>query len=147
MNRKTPRRSSLFLLELILAIFFFCLASAVCVRFFAKSHVLSQETTNLDMAVNQTSSFAELFRSDGDFFALVTERCPDAVLASDQTTITLCYDKDWQVSSADSAAFCLTMEIKDDAPLTSGCFTMTQISDEDTIYTLNAEKYTGGDGK
>ena len=42
MQRKPAKRSSLFLLELIIAILFFCLASAVCVRFFVRSHVMEQ---------------------------------------------------------------------------------------------------------
>ena len=37
MRRKANTRSSLFLMELILAILFFSLASAVCLRMFAKS--------------------------------------------------------------------------------------------------------------
>ena len=51
MNRKNRAQSStLFLLELILAILFFSLASAVCVQFFVKSRLLSRGAQNLNHA-------------------------------------------------------------------------------------------------
>lgn len=37
MERTPAKRSSLFLLELMIAILFFCLASAVCVQIFVKA--------------------------------------------------------------------------------------------------------------
>ncbi len=47
-HRNRAQSSSLFLLELILAILFFSLASAVCVQFFVKSHLLSRDARNLN---------------------------------------------------------------------------------------------------
>ena len=40
MERTPAKRSSLFLLELMIAILFFCLASAVCVQIFVKAHTI-----------------------------------------------------------------------------------------------------------
>lgn len=67
MNRKNrAQSSSLFLLELILAILFFSIASAVCVQFFVKSHLMSRNARNLNYAVNECSAVAELVTaSDG----------------------------------------------------------------------------------
>ena len=42
MERTPAKRSSLFLLELMIAILFFCLASAVCVQIFVKAHTISR---------------------------------------------------------------------------------------------------------
>ena len=61
MKRKPAKRSSLFLMELIIAILFFCLASAVCVRFFVKSHLIERDTTALNHAANYASSVAEMY--------------------------------------------------------------------------------------
>lgn len=56
--------SSLFLLELILAVLFFSVASALCVRIFIKAHLMSQEAKDLNFAVNEVTSMAEQFSSD-----------------------------------------------------------------------------------
>lgn len=53
------RSSSLFLMELILAILFFSVASAVCVQFFVRSHLLSRDSNALNHAVSECSGIAE----------------------------------------------------------------------------------------
>lgn len=63
MKQATRHHSHLFLLEITLAILFFSLASAVCLRCFAKSHTLSQQAAELNQAVSQTENVAELLRS------------------------------------------------------------------------------------
>lgn len=61
MRRKNrARASSLFLMELIIAILFFSVASAVCVRFFVKSHLLSSNSNALNHAVNECAGAAEI---------------------------------------------------------------------------------------
>lgn len=60
MNKaKTPRNSSLLMLELIIAILFFALASAVCVQMFVKAHDISRDANALSFAVRECSSVAE----------------------------------------------------------------------------------------
>ncbi len=73
MKTAPSRRSSLFLLELMIAILFFCLCSAVCVRLFVQSHIISENTQNLSMAMNQTSSFAEIYRTEDDYFSVLKQ--------------------------------------------------------------------------
>ena len=52
----TPaKRSSLFLLELIIAILFFSLTSAVCVQIFVRAHLISRQTQELNMALEKVS--------------------------------------------------------------------------------------------
>ena len=41
MKHSSNNRSGLFLLEIVIAILFFAIVSAVCLRAFAKSHTLS----------------------------------------------------------------------------------------------------------
>ncbi len=60
-------KSSLFLMEVIIALLFFSLASTVCIRLFVKSHTLSQDTQNLNYAVTQSQNLAEAFLgTEGD---------------------------------------------------------------------------------
>ena len=67
MERTPAKRSSLFLLELMIAILFFCLASAVCVQIFVKAHTISRETEELNMVLEKS------FRIYGAFSC----RCAD----------------------------------------------------------------------
>ena len=66
MNGRQTRHSSMFLLELMIAILFFCLAATVCIRLIVKSHIISQKTQNLNMALNQVTTAAEIFKSETD---------------------------------------------------------------------------------
>lgn len=64
-------KSSLFLMELILALLFFSLASTVCIRLFVKSHTISTNTQDLNYAVTQSQNLAESFIGfDGDMQAM-----------------------------------------------------------------------------
>ena len=56
--------SSLFLLELILAVLFFSVASALCIQIFTKAHLMSQDARDLNFAVNEVSSMAEQMPDD-----------------------------------------------------------------------------------
>ena len=49
-------KSSLFLIELILAIFFFIIAMAVCLQLFVKAHTLSNDTISMNHAVLWTQN-------------------------------------------------------------------------------------------
>ena len=60
-RRSRAQSSSLFLMELILAILFFSITSAVCVQFFVKSHLLSRESKALAQAVNESTNNAVIF--------------------------------------------------------------------------------------
>lgn len=144
MSRQSSRHSSLFLLELIAAIFFFCLASAVCIRFFVKSHTLSQDAHNLDMAVNQSSLYAELFRNEDDFVKLADEQCPDGTFSGSLSTYTLYYDRKWNLCSKKNAMFSLVISIEDNKSSSLASFTVSKQDTDEEIYSLDVEKYTGG---
>ena len=64
-------KSSLFLMELIIALLFFSLASTVCIRLFVKAHSLSNQTVDTNYAVNYAQNMAEAFIGcDGDMQTL-----------------------------------------------------------------------------
>lgn len=68
-HKNRPRSSSLFLMELMLAILFFSIASAVCVQIFVKSHLLSEESKALNRAVNACANLAETISVSPEQFA------------------------------------------------------------------------------
>ena len=63
MTRHNQQQSRLFLLEITLEILIFSLASAVCLRCFSKSHILSTQAAELNQSVSQSENIAELLRS------------------------------------------------------------------------------------
>lgn len=103
-HKYTSHSSSLFLLELILAILFFSIASAVCVQLFVKSHLLSKDAEILSIAVNECSDAAEIILS-ADTASEVLERLyaayPDAEKPNHQMTIP--YDENYDLNVSFSA--------------------------------------------
>ena len=64
MNRTSNNRSGLFLLEIMIAILFFAMVSAVCLRSFARAHTLSQEASDMNQAMSShIENVAELLKS------------------------------------------------------------------------------------
>lgn len=122
MKRTPARRSSLFLLECIIAISFFILSALVCVCIFAKSYSIGKDSEDLTMAVHLSSSYVEEFRS-GKTFAPETR---------------VFYDKAWAECEEANAVHILTIttHTKDDMIL--GHFAM------DDIFETSFEKYIGG---
>ena len=78
MSIRNSSKSSLFLIELIIAILFFAIGSAVCVRAFVKAHDLSMRAKDLSFASAQASSAASVLEyTDGSFSSFSTY-FPDA---------------------------------------------------------------------
>ena len=90
-------KSSLFLMELIISILFFSLASAVCIRLFAKSHLISQATIEQNKAITYAQNLAECwYASEGsttDMHRLLSE----TILTYDDTSIFFLFDKEWNI--------------------------------------------------
>ena len=63
----THSKSSLFLIELIVTLCFFSLASVVCVRLFVYAHKVSTESRRETLAIQMSQNAAECFiAADGD---------------------------------------------------------------------------------
>jgi hypothetical protein len=87
-------RSSLFLIEIIIAILFFSIGAAICVRVFAASYLCTEDSETLSHAQLLVSSMAEVLAgSDGDD-SLIFNHFPDAVMENDE--ICVFYYKNWE---------------------------------------------------
>lgn len=62
-KRKRASGSSLFLMELIIAIMLFCLASSICILAFVNSHLMHTSSTLSNKAVAVVQNTAEIIRS------------------------------------------------------------------------------------
>lgn len=115
--------SSLFLLELILAVLFFSVASALCIQIFTKAHLMSQDARDLNFAVNEVSSMAEQM-SDGTL--------QDA---------TAYYNSSYASCEKADAVYVLTVHYEPEDTLLKAHISMDTIADNRNIYTLDVTKH------
>lgn len=140
MQRKPAKRSSLFLLELILAILFFCLASAVCVRFFVKSRLIEKETTELSRAASYASSVGEIIRSSNDTFTCLKEHYPEG--NSEQTgNYTIYFNEDWKTCGEADAQYLLILNLQNTEDFLIGDILVSKKQEDKEIYHLEIKKY------
>ena len=139
--------SSLFLLELILAVLFFSVASALCIQIFTKAHLMSQDARDLNFAVNEVSSMAEQI-SAGTLH-------PDTAASSDDTASdpstqisndtwqddTAYYDSSYASCEKADAVYVLTIHYEPEDTLLKAHISMDTIADNRNIYTLDVTKH------
>ena len=147
MKRKpTANPSSLFLLELIFAILFFSVASAVCVQVFVKSHTLSTEAHDLTQASRRTEDVAELITAStslDDMKNLLEDTYNDAVhIASENFTIF--YDSDFIPCSQETAVWHLYGTWNLNGQLLDVQLDVTKLTsgvDADSLYQLHIQHH------
>jgi len=137
MNRQPGRRSSLFLLELMIAIFFFILASAICILLFVTAHTLENDSLNLNQAVHACTSAAEILRSQEEPLSLFSELYPDGALEKDG--FCAYFNDSWQPCTVSDSVFVMHLQFSDKEHLRSGEIVVS--SPEDTLYSLHVEKH------
>ena len=115
--------SSLFLLELILAVLFFSVASALCIQIFTKAHLMSQDARDLNFAVNEVSSMAE--------------QMPDDSLQD----VAAYYDSSYASCEKADAVYVLTVHYEPENTLLKAHISMDTVADNRNIYTLDVTKH------
>lgn len=148
MKRKNrARSSSLFLMELILAILFFSVASAVCVQFFVKSHLLSKQAHAMNYAVNECSNVAEILSTaDG-----ITEskRLLEETYPTGYSDSAIYYDKTFVPCDSKNASYVLTVQMQETVDMLEADIKMEILdsennpssADENTIYELSTKHH------
>ena len=109
-RRNHRQASSLFLLELILAILFFSITSAVCLRLFVQAHVFSRDAQRVHLAVSECSSVAELFRASDSIeeaCGLIGQAYPGEAVASLESGLVLYFDEESAPCAPSEAASAL----------------------------------------
>ncbi len=107
-SMQNNRSSRLFLIELIFAVLFFSLGSAVCVQAFAQAHTVSAQARDLAFASSTVSSAASVVRASGDDLAAFRERYPQAF--GEAGEIRLCFGTDFGPCDPDAAAYTLRIQ-------------------------------------
>ncbi len=133
MGAQNKTRSSLFLIELIIAILFFSLGAAVCVQAFVRAHTLTGEARDLSFASSVVSSAANVVKyTDGDL-ADVQARFPGAY--ADGADIAVDYDSGFAPCGAEDAAYTLRIHTEDGGAQRTAAIRMDG-RDGNTIYEL-----------
>lgn len=142
---KTPAsKSSLFLLELILSIFFFSIASGVCIQLFVKAHFLGVETKEINQATLWSQNVAEAFYASDDIneIEVLFPFHQDAK----KNSYVLYFDRDWNIMDT-SAVYALTFTVHEDSSyqyadisITKNTVSLADNSSEE-LYQLPLKKY------
>lgn len=139
--------SSLFLLELILAVLFFSVASALCIQIFIKAHLMSQDARDLNFAVNEVSSMAE--QISASTLPLNTAASSDDTASDSSTQMsadalqdgTAYYDSSYASCEKADAAYVLTVHYEPEDTLLKVHISMDTIADNRNIYALDVTKH------
>lgn len=133
MNRTEKSRSSLFLIELILAILFFALGSGICVQVFVRASLISKEAADLSFASSQASSAASVIRYSSDPGEYAETFFPGA--RTEDSGFCVFYDDSRQICTAEEAAYTMEVSVSESDGLCIGSITVTG-SDNEVIYEL-----------
>lgn len=146
--------SSLFLLELILAVLFFSVASALCIQIFTKAHLMSQDARDLNFAVNEVSSMAEQIAA-GTLHPATAVSSDDTAASSGDTASdsstqisndawqddTAYYDSSYASCEKADAVYVLTVHYEPEDTLLKAHISMDTIADNRNIYTLDVTNH------
>ena len=138
-HRNRAKSSSLFLVELILAILFFSIASAVCVQFFVKSHLLSRDARELNVAVTEVSNAAELINAadnTSSVLEMIQSEYPECN-SKKPSRILVYFDQDFSGCGEKDAAYLLHIELSEEKSMLTGTLNMTRLKDDTSIYSLD----------
>ena len=139
--------SSLFLLERILAVLFFSVASALCIQIFTKAHLMSQDARDLNFAVNEVSSMAEqisagTLHSDTAASSDDTASDPSTQMPDDSLQDAAAYyDSGYASCEKADAVYVLTVHYEPENTLLKAHISMDTIADNRNIYTLDVTKH------
>ena len=140
MGSKSGTRSSrLFLLEMMIAVLFFSLGSAVCIQAFVRAHTDSLRAQELAFSSSAVSSAANALRYGGQDLG---EYLPGAVAQGEGRTLVY-YDDSFAPCGEAEASYILEITTRREADVTYSDLQMTG-PDQTVLYALSLHYPTGG---
>ncbi len=138
---KRASASTLFLMELIVAILFFSLCSSVCVAVFVHAHILSRDAKELNMATNLSCDAAEMIRSQTTLTGVQSifsrEYRNATINSSDKSCeISLYFDENFKEIMSDHGVYNENIHITEDDGMFSIAIEFNG-KDNNTIYSLS----------
>lgn len=127
-------KSGIFLIELMIAILFFSLGSAVCIQAFVKAHLISTQAHALSFASAQASGAASVMKYTDGTLDSVQKYFESA--QADGNDFKIYYDTDYEPCGTENARYILCI-----SPSVSGyiCRTLIQMTERSgkVIYSLD----------
>lgn len=140
MNKYLKSKTSLFLMEMIITVMLFAGCSAVCVRFFALAHTISEDTRELNESVSLAQGFAEVMRgTNGDIDSIIAHY-PEAVKGGEDF-FEVFYDKDFNTCKFEDAVYASDVSLQTNGAIQNMEVSVVRLSDYKEIYNLTATKY------
>lgn len=144
-NIRKSSKSGLFLIELIIAIVFFALTSAVCVQLFVRAHLVSRSSSETTTAVIEARNAAECFRASGGsaekLASLLGSGAPE--ISGESERYAVYYDGDWQrVSAREKASYELSVDVGSEGGLATAGVAVRRIGEESVIFRLESKSYS-----
>ena len=137
MSLRRQSKSGLFLMELILNLLVFCLLCGSALLFFTKSHLLSEEATMINNAVQITSSLAGIYETDREGLDAVVKAYP--LTYADGNNVILYFDNDYQPCEKEDSYYSITISSTDStANSVDICFCDR---DNRPLYSIRAYQY------
>ena len=134
MKKHTSSRSGLLLMEIIIAILFFSVVSAICLQLFVKAHNMGADTEELDMAVRQCSSVAEILSQGGQPAAQLDDLSDDGGF--------IYFNEDFQTCKKDDSQYHLDISSSpEDTGVTTYDIALYANDDTECIYSLKVDTY------
>ena len=119
-------KSAVFLFELMIIIFVFTLAAAVCTQIFASAFNMSTESRELTMSSINAQTVAERFK------------------AGEPDTGPLYFDRDWAATDRPGAFYTVVLEEQGGPPDMRDAFVSVYRSGgTEAIYTIHVKEYSG----
>ena len=112
MKQQNHKRSGIFLLEIMIAILFFALTGAVCLRTFVKAHTLSTQATETEDVAGllNTIDAAEL-KDEKTFSETLESEFPACEM--DGRNAVIYYDTDWKACLPEKAFYQIQLQTTD----------------------------------
>ncbi|MCL1989176.1 MAG: hypothetical protein FWG64_14575 [Firmicutes bacterium] len=134
-------KSGLFLMELIIAIAFFSVSSAICIQLFALAHTLTASSVNMQMAVINAQSAAETFKVAGDDVDYLRQLLQADIVDGN---VVANFDEDWnRISAAEEVRYRLLINSDVVSNMATAVITISDFMDGSEVYSLTVHKYLG----
>lgn len=135
MKQQKNTRSGLFLTELMIAVLFFALGSAVCIQVFVKAYTVNQDARCLSFASLEVSGAASAVKyTDGSpaslkkYFPMLTEEADELVIY---------YDKKFRECEKSKGFFAMHISVSQEGSVNHAHIRVTAPDRTEDIYSLS----------
>ncbi|MEG0091557.1 MAG: hypothetical protein RSA20_07025 [Oscillospiraceae bacterium] len=105
--KNSASKSTLFLMELVISILFFAITGAVCVQVFARAHIYSVQTKQMNFATSHISTLAAYVKTENGNLEQIAQKLEGSF---EQGRVEIFYDAQGEQVLKQQAAYVMTAE-------------------------------------